>query len=70
MWTEITSLGQDIRAEDPPEAFVVVQGTMQRVRRNVERLVELLPGIGYVFESGDQPVFEPPSSDIMTNSTS
>jgi hypothetical protein len=65
VWTEMTSLGTELRSEDMPEAFVVVRETMRRVRQNVERLVELLPAIGYVFdETIDEPVFEPPAPTI------
>lgn len=65
VWTEMTSLGPAIDADNLPEAFVVVQETMGRVRQNVERLVEALPGLGYVFDqAADEPPFEPPEPDI------
>ncbi len=65
VWTEMTSLGHDLRPEDREGASIVARQTMRRARRNVERLVELLSGIGYVFDTTDHlPVFEPPSTDI------
>lgn len=63
VWTEMTSLGPDLPADDMPEAFVVVRETMRRVRKNVARLAELLPAIGYIFDA-DGPVFEPPPANI------
>lgn len=61
----MTSLGPEIGTEELAEAFVVVRETMRRVRQNVERLVERLPAIGYVFaETADLPVFAPPPADI------
>jgi len=44
--TDVTQL--ESRGADDVRA--VVRETMRRARRNVERLVELLPGIGYEFE--------------------
>ncbi len=67
VWTEITSLGEELRADPSTlaEATAVVDETMMRARRNVERLIDRLPRLGYVFEPGDGlPVFEPPPSDI------
>ena len=56
----MTSLGHDLRPEDRHEASVVVRQTMRRARQNVERLVDLLPAIGYRFDTtADLPVFEP-----------
>ncbi len=66
VWTELTSLGADVRAEHSwPDAAEVTRETMQRVRRNVDRLLELLPAKGYEFaENPDVPVFVPPPDDI------
>ncbi len=61
VWTEMTSLGEGLRPEDRQEATTVARATMRRARRNVERLVERLPSIGYEFAvTDDRPVLEPP----------
>ena len=44
VWAEMARAGAD------EEARAVVRETMQRARANVERLVERLPAIGFVFE--------------------
>lgn len=65
VWTEMTSLGEGLGSEDRQEASRVARRTMRRARRNIERLVELLPSVGYVFDMRDgQAVFEPPSLTI------
>lgn len=66
VWTEMTGLGEGLRPEDRQEATTVARATMRRARRNVERLVERLPSIGYEFAvTDDRPVLEPPPSDII-----
>lgn len=62
VWTEMTSLGADIRSDDESlaDAKAVGRETMRRVRANVEQLVELLPGIGFEFE---REPFIPPSEN-------
>ncbi len=66
VWTEMT--GTDVillGSRDADDARAVARETMRRARRNVERLVELLPGIGYEFEPREwSPVFTPPEPDI------
>ena len=66
VWTELSGLGADLRAEGMwTEAVEVARETMRRARTNVERLLELLPARGYEFWGGPQaPVFLPPPADI------
>lgn len=67
VWAEMTRLGADLRsdAERLAEATAVATETMARARANVEMLVQLLPGIGYVFDAAPGfPVLEPPSHDV------
>ena len=67
VWVEITSLGADLRTDpaDFEDAQAVARITMRRARRNVERLVEMLPAAGYRFAATDEfAAFEPPSTDI------
>lgn len=54
VWADMVALGPMIRsdAEMLAEAEEVGRETMRRARRNVERLVEQLPLVGYVFEPG------------------
>lgn len=51
VWTEMIGLGADLRDDDEAlrDADLVARRTMRRARTNVERLVELLPAIGYEF---------------------
>jgi hypothetical protein len=61
VWTEMTSIGADLRADQAAaaEAKIVVRETMRRARRNVERLVDHLPRFGFKFEA--TPLVDPPS---------
>jgi hypothetical protein len=63
VWTEMTSLGADLRNE--PDTFdaalAVARATMRRARANVELLVDLLPARGYEFAADP---FTPPPADI------
>jgi hypothetical protein len=56
----MTSLGVDLRSDGDAltEAIAVARETMVRARRNVERLVEALPSLGFAFES--DPLAHPP----------
>ena len=68
VWTEIVAVGPDLwlDARTLKDAGAVAQETMRRARANVERLVELLPSVGYVFAQYDeQPVFEAPDAGIV-----
>jgi hypothetical protein len=60
VWTEMTSLGADLRSDGASraEAASVARETMRRARANVERLVERLRSSGYEFES--TPLIDPP----------
>jgi hypothetical protein len=51
VWTEMIGLGADLRADEEAlrDAELVARHTMRRARANVERLVKLLPAIGYEF---------------------
>jgi hypothetical protein len=51
VWMEMTGEGADLRADERSfaDALSVAHATMRRARANVERLVELLPSIGYEF---------------------
>lgn len=63
MWTEIASADATTGLDDAElvEAEAVAFETMRRCRLNVERLVEMLPGIGYSFQPGDGlAVYKPP----------
>ena len=61
VWTEMTSIGPDLRADHAvaAEAAIVVRETLRRARRNVERLVDQLPRFGFEFEA--TPLVDPPS---------
>jgi hypothetical protein len=60
VWTELTSLGVDLRSDRGllAEATQVIRETMLRARRNIEQLIELLPDAGYEFEA--EPLVPPP----------
>ncbi|AHH95587.1 hypothetical protein GCM10010174_78510 [Kutzneria viridogrisea] len=69
VWTELTSMGTDLRGTDGwSEAVEVARATMRRVRTNVERLAELLPATGYRFTEPTD-VFSPPPPDIAEQLT-
>jgi hypothetical protein len=57
----MTSLGGDLRSDGGAlaEAIAVARETMVRARRNVERLIEALPSLGFEFES--DPLADPPA---------
>ena len=63
VWTEMTSLGEDLRSDaaDLEEARAVVVETMARARHNVEVLIRELPAHGFVFEG--EPLV-PPSPNV------
>jgi hypothetical protein len=63
VWAEMTSAGADLRSDAAAweDARAVARETMRRARANVERLVELLPSIGYEFS--EEP-FVPPPPDV------
>jgi hypothetical protein len=67
VWTEMSSLGDDLRADDSwAEAVEVTRETMRRARTNVERLLELLPANGYRFsDDPDVQLFVRPPADIV-----
>jgi hypothetical protein len=50
-WTEMAGVGALIRRDELlDDAVAVARETMKHARTNVERLVEALPQLGYVFE--------------------
>jgi hypothetical protein len=50
VWNELTALGDQARSTDSlTAAEAVADETMQRARRNVELLADLLPGLGWQF---------------------
>jgi hypothetical protein len=50
VWDELLSLGAAVREEEVyPEALAVARETMQRVRHNIEMLIQRLIRIGFVF---------------------
>jgi hypothetical protein len=67
VWTEMTSLGPDVRRDHSwADAAEVTRETMSRVRTNVERLLELLPPKGYEFsDDPDVQAFVPPTADVV-----
>jgi hypothetical protein len=67
VWTEMSSLGADVRLNESwADAVEVTRETMRRARTNVERLVELLPAKGYRFsDDADVQAFVPPPADIV-----
>jgi len=65
VWTELYGIGARVREDEQTwaDAVAVAQETMARVRRNIERLREELPRIGYRF-SRPQRVLVPPPPDV------
>jgi len=61
VWTEMTSLGADVRADADglQDARVITRETMVRARHNVERVIEELHARGFEFEADP---LVPPSS--------
>ncbi|GHO49163.1 hypothetical protein [Ktedonospora formicarum] len=50
VWDELLQMGADVRHESMyTDALAVARETMQRVRRNIEMLIERLPQRGYLF---------------------
>jgi hypothetical protein len=51
VWDDLLALGVRVR-EGPvyPDALAVAQETMQRVRQNIEELIQRLLRVGFVFE--------------------
>jgi hypothetical protein len=69
VWTEIIGLGDGLRSDTDTlqDAEAVGRETTQRARRNVERLIEELPKLGYVFEPGEGlAVYASPSPDVVS----
>jgi hypothetical protein len=62
----MTSLGADLRSDDDSLAAAtqVARETMRRARRNVERLIEVLPSAGYEFE-GEALVRPPTDASVQ-----
>jgi hypothetical protein len=66
VWTEITSLGVDVRSNEFwPEAVDVARETMRRARENVESLTRLLSENGYEFAVDTHPLI-PPQDDVVS----
>jgi hypothetical protein len=72
VWSELGGLGEGILDEPVrSEAQAVARETMQRARRNIEKIVHRLAALGYQFEDGasspveaqDTRVFMPPPDD-------
>jgi hypothetical protein len=61
VWTEMLGAGAALRedANDWREARLIAEETMDRVRRNVERLAVGLPAIGYRFAHPDRVLVAP-----------
>lgn len=65
VWAEMTSMGPQLRQEpDWQDAVAVARETMVRARTNVERLIELLPGTGFAFESPPAGLLVAPGSTV------
>jgi hypothetical protein len=58
VWTELLGIGAEIRGD--PEAEAVAGETMARIGRNLVRLRDALPEIGYRFEHPGQVLVGPP----------
>lgn len=65
VWDEMTNIGHELadRKADHQMARAVAAETMQRARRNVERLIEMLPTIGYQFTEAE--LLVPPSPHVI-----
>jgi hypothetical protein len=67
VWTEIVGLGPDLRDDEVnlAEADAVAHETMERVRANIESLIEILPAFGYQFAPAPGTVvYRPPETDV------
>jgi hypothetical protein len=66
VWEELLASGESIRSGDLlADAHGVADETMRRARRNVEKLVNLLPGLGWTFAS---PIRGPAGHAVFTPS--
>jgi hypothetical protein len=64
VWSDLMALGHEARNSTYfPQAYAVAKETMQRARRNVERLVARLHAIGYQF-ANPQDAHVPPITDV------
>jgi hypothetical protein len=63
IWTELYGLGPDVRADPDTwlDAQAVAEETLARVRRNLERLRDGLPAIGYRFARPERVLVAPPA---------
>ena len=66
VWTELRGVGTDVREDDQllAEAEAVARETMSRVKRNLERLREGLPDLGYRFTDPAATLVGPPDSAL------
>jgi hypothetical protein len=73
VWDELIGLGPRVRdAAVLPDAMAVADETMLRARRNIERLIDLLPKFGWTFQHPIQgesglAVWTPPSQEAQAD---